>query len=156
MSGKNKPPDIDRRCEDCEEDIRKGSAKDENVQVLPADKGNATVVMDTEDYTSKINDLLDRSTYKRLTRDPTQLIVRTTKSLVQKSSLKDEIKKKVCRSEALTLRIYGLPKIHKANISLRPIVSAIGSPIYYLAKHLTTLLQPHIGQSNTYIISYQK
>ena len=48
-------------------------------------------------------------------------------------------------------RLYGLPKLHKENVPLRPIVSAIGSPTYKIAKHLSKLLQPFIGQTETFI-----
>ena len=48
-------------------------------------------------------------------------------------------------------RLYGLPKIHKAGAPLRPIVSAIGSPAYYVAKHMSKLLSPHIGQTESYL-----
>ena len=104
--------------------------KDENILVLPADKGNATVVINTEDYKRKINDLLDPGSYKELRSDRTQRIVRTTKTLIYKSDLGKEIKKKICKNEATVPRLYGLPKICKANIPLRPIVSAVGSPTY--------------------------
>ena len=57
----------------------------------------------------------------------------------------------VCKTEALPPRLYVLPKIHKDSIPLRPIVSAIGSPTYELAKYLATLLQTHIGQTSSYI-----
>ena len=71
--------------------------------------------------------------------------------MVQNSSLDDDTRKNICKSEALAPRLYGLPKIHKTNVPLRPIVSAIGSPTYALAKHLTFLLQPYIGQTDTYV-----
>ena len=54
-------------------------------------------------------------------------------------------------SEALSPRLCRLPKIHKLDVPLRPIVSAIGSPTYNLAKHLTELLWPYIGQMETYV-----
>ena len=37
-------------------------------------------------------------------------------------------------------KLYGVSKIHKPEVPLRPIVSCIGSPIYQLAKHITS---PH-------------
>jgi len=40
------------------------------------------------------------------------------------------------------LRMYGLPKIHKEDVSLRPILSMIDSAQHELAKYLTSLLQP--------------
>ena len=50
-------------------------AKDTSVTILPADKGRAVVVMNTNDYTDKINNLLnDDKTYHKITdkrRNPT-------------------------------------------------------------------------------------
>ena len=41
--------------------------------ILPAEKGNATVVMERSDYKVKVRELLkDTSTYRRLPKDPTQ------------------------------------------------------------------------------------
>jgi hypothetical protein len=42
--------------------------------VLPADKGNATVVMNTSDYNQKAATLLDDITYTKLKKDPTDSI----------------------------------------------------------------------------------
>lgn len=39
--------------------------EEENILVLPADKGNATVVMDTAEYHEKMKDLLDDPVYKK-------------------------------------------------------------------------------------------
>ncbi len=43
-------------------------------------------------------------------------------------------------------RIYGLPKIHKEGIPLRPIVDFMGSPTYEWARHLASILT---GQTTT-------
>ena len=40
---------------------------------------------------------------------------------------------------------YGLPKIHKTNCPLRPIISYCKSPAYHLSKHLATILSPLLG-----------
>ena len=42
-------------------------------------------------------------------------------------------------------RFYGLPKIHKANCPMCPIVSACGTATYQLAKFLTKILQKYTG-----------
>ena len=39
-------------------------------------------------------------------------------------------------------RIYGLPKLHKTGVPLRPIVSAIGSYTYELSKYLNEIIKP--------------
>ena len=44
--------------------------------------------------------------------------------------------------KAVTPKFYGLPKIHKSDVSLRPIVSFIGAPTYCLAKFLVGILSP--------------
>ena len=45
--------------------------QDKNIVVLPADKGNATVVMDSARYEEKVTSLLEDPIYKRFKRDPT-------------------------------------------------------------------------------------
>jgi len=44
-------------------------------------------------------------------------------------------------------KLYGLPKLHKPGIPMRPIVSFCGSPTYELSKYLTTILQPLTDKS---------
>jgi hypothetical protein len=44
---------------------------DDSIMILPADKGNATVILSSTDYNSKIRALLDELVHKRLTSDPT-------------------------------------------------------------------------------------
>ena len=48
-------------------------------------------------------------------------------------------------------RFYGLPKIHKANCPLRPIVSACGMSTYNLAKYLTTILKVYTGHTSSFV-----
>ena len=48
-------------------------------------------------------------------------------------------------------RFYGLPKIHKANCPMRPIVSACGTSTYNLAKYLTKILKVYIGHSSSFV-----
>jgi hypothetical protein len=48
-------------------------------------------------------------------------------------------------------RLYGLPKIHKKDVPLRPIGNCISSPTYALVKYLTDQLRPLVGQSDCHI-----
>ena len=48
-------------------------------------------------------------------------------------------------------RFYGLPKIHKANCPMRPIVSACVTSTHNLAKYLTKVLQVYIGHSFSFV-----
>ena len=44
-------------------------------------------------------------------------------------------------------KFYGLPKIHKPDTLLRPIVSSRGLVTYGVAKVLTKILKPLVGKS---------
>jgi len=48
--------------------------KQENgITILPADKGNATVVLDAEAYEQKVRNLLEDTIYEKVKKDPTQV-----------------------------------------------------------------------------------
>ena len=64
--------------------------RDKDIIILPADKGNATVVMDQSDYTAKMDDLLGDPAYKKLKRNP------TTKVEAQISAALKELEQKGC------------------------------------------------------------
>ena len=48
-------------------------------------------------------------------------------------------------------RLYGLPKVHKTDLPLRPIVSSIGSPTYKLSKFVASIIGPLVGQSDYHV-----
>jgi len=60
------------------------------ITILPADKGNTTVVLNTSDYKQKISSLLEDSAYRTLIKDPTDSIERKPILLLKKSSLTEE------------------------------------------------------------------
>jgi hypothetical protein len=89
--------------------------------------------------------------YKKLLCDPTSKIEKQTASLIKGSDLPEETKKKLIPHTSTPPRLYGLPKIHKEGVPLRPIVNCIASPTYSLAKYLTGLLNPLVGYSPSHI-----
>ena len=123
--------------------------KDNTIVILPADKGNATVVMDRSLYEEKMKEiLLDGNTYRKLKRDPTTHIEKTVaekvKQLHRNGLIPDQLKDQLTPSYSNPPQIYGVPKIHKDNNPLRPIiVSTIGSPTYRLAKELARTPSHH-------------
>ena len=46
--------------------------KNESITIVQADKGNATVVLDTEDYEKKAADILDQPLFKKIKCNPTR------------------------------------------------------------------------------------
>ena len=53
-------------------------------------------------------------------------------------------------SEAVP-KFYGLPKVHKNNVPLRPIVPSIGSITYKTAKFLASILSPLVGKTEHFV-----
>jgi hypothetical protein len=116
--------------------------RNKDITVLPADKGNATAVLPSEDYRSKIRKMFSDPIHRKLTADPTNKIERRTTALIKKSEISEDDVKRLTPHASAPPRMYGLPKIHKKDVPLRPIVNCICSPIYALAKYLTDLLRP--------------
>ncbi|XP_011859451.1 PREDICTED: uncharacterized protein LOC105556945 [Vollenhovia emeryi] len=126
--------------------------QNDDILILPADKGNTTVVMDKKDYHNKVNTLLsDAQVYKKLKRDPTTSVEKKTSSLIKKANLPPLTTKYLTPSDSSAPRLYGLPKIHKESVPLRPIVSNIGGPTYQLARYLTKPLQKLTGLNDSHI-----
>jgi hypothetical protein len=125
---------------------------DDSVTILPADKGNATVILSSTVYKSKVRSLLDDHMYKKLLCDPTSKIEKETASLIKGSDLPEETKKKLIPHTSIPSRLYRLPKkIHKEGVPLRPVVNCIASPTYSIARYLTGLLNPLVGYSPSHI-----
>ncbi|CAK1598337.1 unnamed protein product [Parnassius mnemosyne] len=108
--------------------------------------------MDTSEYNFKIQQLLsDVSTYKKVKIDPTTNTLKTTTDLIKRYSEKLNLDvNSTIPSCAKPPRLYGLPKIHKPNAPLRPIVSQIDSPTYKLAQHLAKILSPLRGHTRAH------
>ena len=103
--------------------------------------------MDRTDYVRKLNDIVsDSSKFKTLDDDPTSKretrLQRYLLPLHRKGALNKDEYERIRPSGSTPARMYGLPKIHKDNVPLRPIISSIGTYNYSLAKFLVTLLQP--------------
>ncbi|XP_047987681.1 uncharacterized protein LOC125227409 [Leguminivora glycinivorella] len=125
--------------------------ENEDILVLPADKGNATVVVDTALYEEKVTQLVgDTSTYKKVSYNPTARVTSKLNGLIGALSAKDQAKK-LRQLNPTTPKIYGLPKIHKNDWPLRPIVSQIDSPTYKASRFLSSLLQPLTGNTFSFV-----
>ena len=62
--------------------------------------------------------------------------------------ISDSTYKMLYSSDGLCPRFYGLPKIHKPGIPLRPIVSFVNSPTYAISGYLARILSPVVGNTD--------
>ena len=108
--------------------------------------------MDKEDYQEKAKALLeDQGTYKALKTDPTgrlkSIMINLLKKIKSEGGIDDILYKKLYPTGAVTPKFYGLPKIHKDGVPLRPIVSSRGSISYEVAKELARIFKPLVSSS---------
>ena len=127
--------------------------KEDDLLIMKSDKGNATSLLDRTVYDNKMMDLLGSEDYAKLKKDPTAKFEKRVKDQLIKierdGKLPTPLRKKLFPQHSKPAQIYGLPKIHKDNTPLRPIVCTIGSPTYHLAKHLCYILLPLVGNRNS-------
>ena len=129
---------------------------DNNRLILTANKGVALVVIDKQDYMKKAEDLLQESSYKKITDDPTakpkkSKLISILKNIKAEGGFKDDLYRRLYPTGAGSPKFYGLPKIHKPGIPLRPIISGIGTVTYNTAKELARILKPLVGLSEHHI-----
>ena len=99
---------------------------DDEIIALPADKGRMTVIRNRSDYIDKANTLLDDSeTYQPLDThsSKTNCINQKLKHLKDKNKQNETTCHRIRPNDTANAKFYVLPKIHKQNILLRPIVS---------------------------------
>ena len=70
-----------------------------------------------------------------------------SKDIKQTGGLTTQKYKQLYPTSAVPPKFYGLPKIHKTGTPLRPIVSSRGSITYGVAKELSHIIKPLVGQS---------
>ena len=153
---KNAKPSPANLCQ-AERAALKELRRDNSILILPADKGNATVMIGIEEYKNKMASVLnDPAHFEKIASDPTKKWEKQLTSCLREDLLKkDYISKSLYfflrPSDSRLPQLYGLPKIHKAGAPLRPIVSAIRSFNYNLGKLLVWLLNPYMSDCESYV-----
>ncbi|CAF3447999.1 unnamed protein product [Rotaria sp. Silwood1] len=126
---------------------------DKSILVTRPDNGRGVVLLDKIDYLSKIHNILNDTTkFSFLSYDLT--ITRETKlikllnRLLDEGSISKDFYILAKPFGSIPSRLYGLPKVHKEDVPLRPVVSAIKTFNYGLGKALSRLLSQFIEKTN--------
>ena len=119
------------------------------------------VILNKKDYIQKMeNILLDKEKFEKLgdveTQDKTAKLERKLQKrlyeLVNSKVLTNEVYDRIRPTGSQRPQMYGLPKIHKPNVPLRPILSMIGSAQHELAKWLSEVLDPVLQKYSKHCI----
>ena len=125
--------------------------KDKDRVILTADKGVVMVVMDKEDYITKVESLLSQPAYRLLSIDPINQVkaklITKLKRIKKDTNLGNGMYKAMYPTCCIHPKFYGLPRIHKVGNPLRTIVISRGLVTYGVAKVLSKAFKPLIGKS---------
>ena len=82
-------------------------------------------------------------------------LINILKRVKSQTGLNNQSYKAMYPTGCVSPKFYGLPKIHKPDTPLRPIVCSCGSVTYGVAKELAKILKPLVGKSPYHINSTQ-
>lgn len=122
----------------------------------PADKGSGVVIMDKNDYLEKCMRLLYSEDFEELRVDPMKIWTDGADALIAKEASMGLWDAKIgawlkFKRPKMSI-LYGLPKVHKNGVPLRPVVSSIDCPTMNLAKLVDFVLQPFVQSNEVFII----
>ena len=107
--------------------------------------------MDKTAYEEKAWQQLQQPPFQLLSKDPMKKTERELNGILR--SMNSQLYERLRTSDSSPALFYGLPKVHKPDVPLRPIVSSIGTATYPTSKYLATLLQPLTRKISSNIIN---
>ena len=119
--------------------------EDTSIIVTRPDKGRGIVLLNKVDYFSRMRTILNDSTkFKCLPYYPTisreNKLIKLLNRLFHENYISEQFYKMAKPTVSLPGCLYGLPKVHKEDVPLRPVLSAIATFNYGLGKALSQLL----------------
>ena len=115
--------------------------QDASLIVKRSDKCKGLVLMKKDDYIKKTETTV--KDYEPVPKNPTKQLDDRTSNLIN-TTLVDKLSDKTIQAikptESRTAELYGLPKTHKVNNPMRPIVSSCGDPIDKLSWLLENII----------------
>lgn len=108
----------------------KDKMNDNNVIITKADKGNTLVLLPQQEYINKIHEFIDSNNIETLADDPTKRYVRILNETINKCTnlLGERTRRYIKPIQAQAPQLTGLPKLHKQNIPLRPLINYTTAP----------------------------
>ncbi|XP_044748720.1 uncharacterized protein LOC123309597 [Coccinella septempunctata] len=112
------------------------------------------VILDRSLYISKVEEFLNEKGFVKLDSNPTSRLINKVKNFKVSKEFEDEFGKyrNLILPHPKIPKLYGLPKLHKDNIPIRPVVSYINTPVYKISKFLSDKLKDLTEFKPTYSI----
>ena len=124
--------------------------KDNELLAVPFDKGIGICLMKINTYNNKMRDIIELPQFKKFTvrrkngKNPImkeeERIVTALKTLKNNNKISEALLEKLKPIGSQPPRLYGLAKIHKPDVPLRPVLSMPGSAYYKIANQVAEWL----------------
>ena len=129
--------------------------RDDSIRVCKFDKGNGVVILDAVDYYEKLDQIVfDDTKFKEIKiKDDLDIhhpVIKKENSISRfltkyvKPFIPEKTFDRICPTGSQPGKIYGLCKVHKDGLPLRPVVSMVNTSEYEIAKFLDELIKPNI------------
>ena len=133
------------------------NSKSNNIIIIKQDKGRGVAILDRSEHIEKCLPMLATKQFSKLDYDPTSKLESKVQRTLRKtnSELPEKVYKKLYSTGSCPGKFYGNAKVYKLStnnvddLTLRPIVSNIGTATYETAKYLASLLAP-LSKSEIY------
>lgn len=131
-----------------------------DIIIKKADKGSATVIINTSDYQKMVQVHLDNGNFycqtkNDLTEHHNNVVNKKLNSMLIKGEISEKIYRGLTNGKPKTAQIYVLPKVHKnKNNGLypsRPIISGIGNATEKISHFVDEHIKPFVPQIPSYI-----
>ena len=131
------------------------------IVITRPDKGDGVVLLNKEDYVEKMKAILgDTSKFEHIgdadTKDRTLQQERALQAFLLRACknkhLPESVYDRIRPSGSTRPRMYGLPKLHKENVPMRPILSMVNAPQQEMARWLTEILSPVLLKYSRHIV----
>jgi hypothetical protein len=120
-----------------------------DVMILRPDKGSGVVVMDRSDYVRKVRDILCDASKFKIDDRQVDASAKTSKEfacvltvLKSRRFITEAERRSLSCTNVASPRLYALPKTHKPNVPVRPILSMTQTAYERVSKWLAEMLKP--------------
>ena len=135
--------------------------KDNHLMAVPFDKGIGICIMSNDKYNSKLQDIIDLPQFEKVhpkrknEKNPIvkeeERITAALKKLKENNKISETMFTQLKPSGSQPPRLYGLAKIHKRHVPVRPVLSMPGSSYYKIghqvSKWLSVVIECNINSS---------
>ena len=131
----------------------KNLKNNKDIRICRFDKGHGTLILDSEEYFAKLDTIVlsDKFQEVEVSSNPARHPVLKTEGSIQyylrryiKPVIPHDVYESIYPTGSRPGAVYGLAKVHKPNVPLRPVVSMVGTAQYNLAKYLDSFIKPVI------------